>query len=238
MTEESSVLPPIEKSSLDLDLDILLTPDEFAKYFEQSSRPCNSDPRDLSRRIKRGYKMIIKKGTNRMVLLRFLLAKLVYSVEGLSLEEYLCLYHLYYDITEIRDPIFWTKYKEKLERVGLLLEKLGGVTVFPVIFRAPTVEKVRATFQDIIPSAREYYGLSGQRDLRQSFRLVLNDSLVPKRCPPVRFIGVGYKDKGTRRDTAIDGSPGWKEIGTYFSNQEREAEELSSSFSDSYEFED
>jgi len=118
------------------------------------------------------------------------------------------------------------------------LEKMSGITIFPVIFRAPTVEKVRASFQDIIPSPREYYGLSGQRDLRQSFRLVLNDTLVPKRCPPVRFIGVGYKDKGTRRDTAVDGSPGWKEIGTFFSNQEREAEELDSSISETYEFED
>lgn len=232
MTEESSVLPPVEESCKDLLLELFDESIELTKYFEQSSRPYNSDPRDLSRRITRGYKMIIKKGTNRIVLLRFLLAKLVYSNEGLSLEEYLCLYHLFYDLTECSDPIFISKYKEKLEKVSHLLERMRGVRSFPVQYRKPTIEKVREFLLDFIPSAREYYGLAGQRNLRQSFRLILNDTLIPKRCPPVRYIGVGYKDKGTRRNSAVDGSQGWKEIGSYFSNQEREAEELDSSFSE------
>jgi len=232
MTEESSVLPPIEESSVEPDLELFLDSVELTKYSEQSPRPCSSDPRDLSRRIKRGYKMIIKKGTNRVVLLRFLLAKLVHAVEGLSLEEYLCLYHLFYDLTENRDPIFLSKYSVQLEKVAHLLERMRGVSVYPVIFREPTVKKVREFLLDFIPSAREYFGLAGQRNLRQSYRIVLNDTLIPKRCPPVRYIGVGYKDKGTRRNSATNGSPGWQEVGSFFSNQAREAEELDSSFSE------
>jgi hypothetical protein len=56
--------------------------------------------------------------------------------------------------------------------------------------------------------------------------------LIPRAVPPKRFIGVGYKDKGSRRDPAFDGTPSWQETAQYLSNLEREAEELDSSFSD------
>jgi hypothetical protein len=43
------------------------------------------------------------------------------------------------------------------------------------------------------------------------------ESGVPTReLPQVKVIGRGYRDKGTYRDTAWDGSPGWKEVATYF----------------------
>jgi len=205
------------------------------EIFEQNSRPCSSDPYDLTVRIKRGYKMFIKKGTNRMTLMRFLLAKLVYSSEGLSIEEFLCLFHIYFDLTEMKDPLFLSKYQFFLERVGTLLDEISGIQTFPV--QALTDAEVdNDFFLGYFPSKREYYGLCGQRDLRRSFRFVLNDTLVPQKRLPVRYIGVGYKDKGTCRNLAEDGSPGWKEVGTFFSNQEREAEELGSSFSEIPEF--
>lgn len=30
--------------------------------------------------------------------------------------------------------------------------------------------------------------------------------------PPLRYIGVGYRDKGTAKDITIDGSPSWQEV--------------------------
>jgi len=162
--------------------------------------------------------------------MRFLLAKLVYSSEGLSIEEYLCLFHVYYDLTEMNDPLFKSKYDSFLERVGYLLDEISGNQEFPVQ-SLTDCEVDRDFFFGYFPTKREFFGLSGQRDLRRSFRFVLNDTLVPQKKPLVRYIGVGYKDKGTRRNLAEDGSPGWKEVGSFFSNQEREAEELDPSFS-------
>jgi hypothetical protein len=33
-----------------------------------------------------------------------------------------------------------------------------------------------------------------------------------RKLPPKRIIGIGYRDKGTARDPAIDGSPSWQEV--------------------------
>jgi len=233
MNNESIVLPPSDKISK-RPFPLFGKRQPADENFEQSSRPCSSDPYDLTTRIKRGYKMFIKKGTNRVTLLRFLLAKLVYSSGGLSLDEYLCLFHIYYDLTEMNDPLFKQKYDIFLERVGLLLSEISGERSFPV----QTLTDAEVDFEFFLgnfPTKREYFGLAGQRDLKRSFRLVLNDTLVPQKKLLVRYIGVGYKDKGTRRNPAEDGSPGWKEVGTFFSNQEREAEELDSLFSSTLE---
>jgi hypothetical protein len=68
--------------------------------------------------------------------------------------------------------------------------------------------------------------------------LVLHDAIEPKKFPPKKIIGVGYKDKGTRRNNAEDGSPSWKEVASYFSYKEREAEDSGFPSLDSPEIED
>jgi hypothetical protein len=46
-----------------------------------------------------------------------------------------------------------------------------------------------------------------------------------KLLPPKRYIGIGYRDKGSARDPAQDGTPSWQEIASYISNLERQIEE-------------
>lgn len=240
MTEESTNPAPgfgesdVAKSYL-IDISFVNT-----ECFEQRTIPCNYDPRNIAGRINKGYKMIIKKGTNRITLYRFLFAKLVYASEGLSLEEYLLFHHLYYDLTDLveKDPLFCAKYKFQFEKMESIMKQLGGVRVFPVILEESCKEKIKRIFIEELPTQRAYLGLAGQRDLRSCFRLVLNDTIVPKKVPPKRFIGVGYKDKGSRRDPAYDGSPSWQEVATTYANRERELEELDSSFSDPTGFEE
>jgi hypothetical protein len=207
-------------------------PPSKTECFEQSTCPSNFDPRDLGKRIRKGYKMVIHKGTNRMVLLRFLLAKLIYAKEGLSIEEYLCIYHIFYDLMESTDPLLIQKHSTFLERVSKVLLMMKDIKVFPVHTTEAGEYEILRYIEDFIPTPRQYFGLAGQRDLRRSFSLVLNDSIVPKAPQPKRFIGVGYKDKGTCRDPAYNGSPGWQFYARYFANLERlEAEEFDSSFS-------
>jgi hypothetical protein len=182
--------------------------------------------------------MKVKKGTNRVVLLKFLLAKLRYSIEGLSIEEFLLLNHLFFDLTESKDPLFQKKYSCFFRKLEILISMMSKIRIFPIHLSERGKENLDEHFNDIIPTSREYFGLAGQRDLRNSFRLVLNDTLIPRAVPPKRFIGVGYKDKGSRRDPAFDGTPSWQETAQYLSNLEREAEELDSSFSESPELDE
>lgn len=175
--------------------------------------------------------MIIKKGTNRITLLKFLLAKLVHSEEGIHIEEYLLIYHLYFDLEELGyiDPLFLKKHSDFLETLGVLLSNnWNKVNIFPMTLTEKAKELMRENFPEL-PTKRAYQGLQGQRDLKLSYKLVLNDTIIPRKMPPKRFIGVGYKDKGSRRDPAFDGSPSWQEVARTFCNQERELEELDSS---------
>ena len=34
------------------------------------------------------------------------------------------------------------------------------------------------------------------------------------KIPPKRYVGVGYRDQGSRRNVAYDGSPSWQEVAT------------------------
>jgi len=173
--------------------------------------------------------MIIKQGTKRITLLRFLLSKMLYGEEGLSIEEYLCLFHLYFDLTEITESHFLEKHQLNLEKVGLLLNKVSDNRIFPLILSEGSRDQMGSLLERFLPTRREFFGLVGQRELSTSFRIILNDTLVPQKLPPKAYIGVGYKDKGTRRDVSVNGTPGWQEVGRFFANQEREAEELDSS---------
>lgn len=227
MDESPLNLPPSEKRSTD---QALTDKCSFTrKLSRQSPRPCISDPYDVRERVLRGYKMIIKQGTKRITLLRFLLSKMLYGEEGLSIEEYLCLFHLYFDLTEITESHFLEKHQLNLEKVGLLLNKVSDNRIFPLILSEGSRDQMGSLLERFLPTRREFFGLVGQRELSTSFRIILNDTLVPQKLPPKAYIGVGYKDKGTRRDVSVNGTPGWQEVGRFFANQEREAEELDSS---------
>ena len=215
----SSLLPSFERERLSTNA---TTETSFAKYFEQSSVPCSFDPNRTAERINLGgYRMLVKKGTKRTTLLKFLLAKLWYNDTGISLEEFLLIFHLFYDLAEITEENFLIKNKNFLEVSAKILESISQNRAFPLVNKGYK----EAIAPKGLPSKREYYGLCGQRDLKQSYKLILNDTLLPCKLAPQRYIGVGYKDKGTRRNLATDGNQSWQEVGIVFSNLEREAEE-------------
>lgn len=73
------------------------------------------------------------------------------------------------------------------------------------------------------------------RNLQQIELLVLNSFLSKsykpqgistKLLPQKRFIGIGYRDKGTARKPEIDGSPSWQEVASHVSFLETRIEEL------------
>lgn len=53
------------------------------------------------------------------------------------------------------------------------------------------------------------------------------EGIQTKLLPPKRFIGIGYRDKGTARKPEIDGSPRWQEVASHVSTLEYKKEELS-----------
>jgi hypothetical protein len=176
---------------------------------------------DFLRILRKGYKVIIRKGSNRFKLLQYLLGRYRYDPEGLHLEDYLVLFDVYYQLLEQKSPSFAEKLQLLVSEDLLeIMKKLQQVKIFPAIPKDVTKERLSKI--QWIPSGNAYFGQKGQGYTSRGYRLVFNDTLVPRKFPPKAFIGVGYKDKGSRRNSAEDGSPSWQEIGTHFANQERE----------------
>jgi hypothetical protein len=225
----NSVLQSLRKSSEkakpDVILDLQLTTYNLQlgfqsgdNYFEQSPRPEGFDPSSLRARFAGGYTVKLKKGVKRITLFRFLLAKLLYDSdeEGLHLDEFAVMVNLFYDLLEESDPTFVEKYRENLNRLVPLFADLGKARNFPLrlyVKDRPYSDLINYV-GPILPTQNSYYGLRGNRDLRMSFYISFNDTLRPQQFRAPRFVGVGYRDKGTRRDNALDGSPSWQEVGS------------------------
>jgi hypothetical protein len=179
--------------------------------------------------------MKLRAGTKKVTLFHFLLAKLTYGKEeqGLSLEEFLVFHELFYQLLETRDPLFAQKWELSLGKVSQIMVATAGYSEFPVILTEESRVKIREVLGDdpILPNPEAFFGLMGNRDLRTSFRIQFRSQWIPPKRVE-RYIGVGYKDKGTRRAPELDGSPSWQRVATVLSNRDREAEE-SRSFSPS-----
>jgi len=184
--------------------------------------------------LTRGYSVKLRAGTKKVTLFRFLLAKLVYGreSEGLSVEEYLVLLELFFGLEVNQDPNLIQKWAESFERFSSLIPGLARIQEFPIVLKGESREALIEFFGDdpILPRPEAYFGLLGQRDLRNSFRVLFTSSWIPPKRVE-RYIGVGYKDKGSRRFPELDGSPSWQDVARILANREREQEEADSAYS-------
>lgn len=190
---------------------------------QAATRPCDSELTSrLQSKLREGtYKVKIKKGVKRFTVFRFLLAKMLYEEEGLHLDEYLVLYELYYDFREMKDPTFQAKYEEWFRETEIFFIYLARLAVFPYRIPQQAQWKVIQHLGTVLPTQSAYFGLKGNRDLRNSFQLQFDHPLDLRSARVQRFVGVGYKDKGNCREVAIDGTPDWKETAGFYSSLER-----------------
>jgi hypothetical protein len=159
--------------------------------------------------------VVYKTGTKQVTLYRNLLARVCYEQGGISLEEILVLYDLAQKMEEKRqkDRAFDEKYGTWLITSFDFISTLSP-QVFPWTFQGNR-EEVEDTLRPFLPSRQAYFGWVKNPVRSTPVEIRLRNPLAPpKAIPPKRFIGVGYRDKGNRRDPAIDGSPSWQEIAT------------------------
>lgn len=226
---DDSLSPPVEKI-----LPFSKTPEEVAistcweiltKGVDRSSSgplPVNSDPKLVSLEdfLRKGaYKLKIKKGIRKKDLFRFLLAKMLYErEEGLHLDEFLVLWELYLQLLEVqsKDPSFKEKYGTFFKNSFIFFRELGSQKEFPVRIEEQGnlqyLERIAKVLEPMLPTRSAYFGLKGQKNLKSGFSIVFESELLLRRVPEGRRIGVGYRDKGSRRDPAFDGSPDWREV--------------------------
>lgn len=186
-----------------------------------------SDPKyDWEKLFKGGYRVKVKRGIKKITLFRFLTAKLLYEESGIHLDEFIILFELYSDLMASNDPGFNRKYEEWFIQTSNFFNVVTKNQNFPCrIQNKAKREELAQWMKPVLPSKSAYFGLKGQRNIRNSFVLQLNDTLPPQRVPPKSYIGVGYRDKGTRKESH-DGRPSWQEVASHYSELERRNEEI------------
>lgn len=195
-------------------------------------RPWTSDPVQQLYFTK-GYTVRLKAGVKKVPLFRFLLAKLVYGREheGISVEEFLVFHELFFELVDSKDPNLRKKWEPSFEKVSSIIPAMSEISEFPVVLDADSRLALRQILQDdpILPNPEAFFGLMGNRDMRNSFRVQFRSSWIPPKRVE-RYIGVGYKDKGSRRCPELDGSPSWQTVATVLANRERELEEAEAAY--------
>jgi len=177
--------------------------------------PATPNQYDLEKNLRGGYKVKFLKGTKQITILRFLVAKSVFDEEGLSIDNLLALNEVFVRLSEqaLKDEEFGRKYGEWLFTISIYLAELNKQKAFPIRAERQYHDRIVDFLKPYLPSQRAYLGYRNDNKIVKSYRVILRNPLAPpQKIPPKRYIGVGYKDKGTKRDPAFDGTPNWKEV--------------------------
>lgn len=160
----------------------------------------------------------IGKKTKRISLHRFLISKIVYEGEQVRLAEWTCLYEnqLWLERKCLKDRNFFNKFADDVFTLSHLMKEcdLQGL-LRPNKSRFST--RIRNTMQSFLIPKRNYSQWRARFSGRFSFNpqtlnREINEYYNSKQPPPKRSMGIGYRDKGSRRNLAKDGSPDWRDV--------------------------
>lgn len=153
----------------------------------------------------------------RIYLQRFLLSKFVYFKEELELRDICCLFEnqLWLELKCQSDPEFLKKFGKSLEDLSIIMKEFNFKTGTTDRALDQFSKRLRDNLETLILPKRNYLG--AKTHCNGLFQL--KDSQSPgkpkKSVPPTARIGKGYRDKGSAKDLAFDGSPSWQEVATH-----------------------
>lgn len=162
-------------------------------------------------------RVLISPKIKRVYLQRFLLSKFFHFKEEVDLRDLCCLFEnqLWLEKKCQTDNEFLNKFGNSLEELSLILKEFN--------FKSETSNRAIDRFSIRLKNSLEDFILP-KRNYKEAFKLCnghfsLKDSLPlgieKERIPPSARIGIGYRDKGSAKDVAFDGSPSWQEVATH-----------------------
>lgn len=163
--------------------------------------------------------VVIGKSVKRISLQRYIVSKIVFETERISSRDIFTLFQNQIWLQEkcYREREFNSKFGKSLEDLAIILRTLN-LNKFSQDKIQNLKGRIKTELGDFQIPSRNYQ--SFKQRFEGTFHLVFaNPQGVPvKNLPPVRYIGVGYKDKGSASKPEFDGSPNWKEIASSAEN--------------------
>lgn len=170
--------------------------------------PVNYDPSPFEVSQIFGFRLT-NKISRHLFVFRFLITKYDIDRNNFSFEDKCLLNLLYESIFSYSDPSFKRRNSSLLDKGRFVLKHLNqGSEYLDNIFK---LEQLRVFFlKPLLLSHFSYFGWRKSFNVKDFVkRFNRNQRRKP---PPLRRIGVGYRDHGTARDVAYDGSPTWQEV--------------------------
>jgi hypothetical protein len=144
---------------------------------------------------------------------RFLLTKLVFHLEDLESRDLLALYEnqLWLEDKCVKDETFQQKFGKDLESLSKIMKEIN-LTQFSKKAVVRLSNRVKLELRTLYLPERNY--LAAKRKLSGLYRLIDSKQIGTdkSKIPPKGFIGKGYRDKGSAKNKAKDGSPSWQEV--------------------------
>jgi len=161
-----------------------------------------------------GTAVVYKRGVRRIHLQRLIVTRIRTRRNEVKVDEILVLYDNLLYLLELanRDPSFSNKFGKTLEVLTKDLQSLNLRTGIPSkIMDTLYIKFKNPIYNDFLIPSRNYK--QSVRTLQRAYRLKATKHNVSRpNPPPKRWIGVGYRDKGSARNLAEDGSPSWQEV--------------------------
>jgi hypothetical protein len=113
-------------------------------------------------------------------------------------------------LLDSRDPTFKKKNGLLVRKLGLLLFFYNKSKTLNEFRQAVSLSEVNLS--ELSMTERQFNAANRNlKDVLVSYT-DRQRTLSQNKIPPARFIGVGYKDKGSRKISSYDGSPSWQEV--------------------------
>jgi len=181
-----------------------------SKNSEQRSRPCNYDPTFSLNSLDKIFYIKNLPLSRLYNTTRFLLSKI--EREGrLSDTEHFVLLQCF-DKCDSNLQLSWVLSKKvHLERMKFLIESYHRILKLgvPVIINFSMISK-GFKYREFLLTSHAYFGMKNFLNVRKVLkRIDLNKKTYP---PSKRFVGVGYKDHGSRRKLELDATHTWQDL--------------------------
>jgi len=185
------------------------------KYSEQSPWPCSHDPIKVEVSKDITYEVRRCGPSESLSTVSFLFAKAAYEPESFTQSHYMVLEELLNRLTKLKDYDWQRKNGDRVYSLSQNYKLVQNISNGNV--NLSEALKLSLNWKKVLPSAHSYFGRRKAFRLKRYLRR--HNRRLASNPQPQRFVGVGYRDHGTRRNPATDASPSWQHVAINLSNQ-------------------
>jgi len=181
------------------------------KDFRQTTTPDHFNGKRLGDNIMNVLEVKVFK---EITVIRYLLSKIFFIEEKLSLEEAVVLFVAFerFNLKMFSDRALKYKYGNEIFMFRSIIQSLESMVGIDPKRRMEKLHKIyNGTFHrgHTFLSKRNFYSIRGQIQKYFEAKILTR---FPKVIPPKAYIAKGYGDHGTAKNPAADGSPSWQEV--------------------------